>query len=86
MATAVPVIATDVGAFPELLVTGEEETGLIIARDSVDAMAEAAAALMDDEHRRKAASIRSRAHALENFSIEGEAKLLGNIYRITASA
>ncbi|WP_105438098.1 glycosyltransferase family 4 protein [Neorhizobium sp. T25_13] len=86
MATAVPVIATDVGAFPELLVTGDEETGVIIARDSVDAMAEAAAAFMDNEARRKAASARSRAHALENFSIEGEAKLLGNIYRITASA
>ena len=86
MATAVPVIATDVGAFPELLVTGDEETGLIIARDSVEAMAEAAAAFMDNEARRKAASARSRAHALENFSIEGEAKLLGNIYRITASA
>ncbi|EUB96460.1 glycosyl transferase group 1 [Rhizobium sp. CF080] len=86
MATAVPVIATDVGAFPELLVTGDEETGLIIARDSVDAMAEAAAAFMDDEARRKAAALRSRTHALENFSIEGEAKLLGNIYRITASA
>ncbi|CAN7403283.1 glycosyltransferase family 4 protein [Neorhizobium tomejilense] len=86
MATAVPVIATDVGAFPELLVTGDEETGVIIARDSVDAMAGAAEAFMDNEARRKAASARSRAHALENFSIEGEAKLLGNIYRITASA
>ncbi|WP_046633783.1 glycosyltransferase family 4 protein [Neorhizobium galegae] len=86
MATAVPVIATDVGAFPELLVTGDEETGVIIARDSVHAMAGAAAAFMDNEARRKAASARSRTHALENFSIEGEAKLLGNIYRITASA
>jgi mannosyltransferase len=86
MATAVPVIATDVGAFPELLVTGDEETGVIIARDSVHAMAGAAAAFMDNEARRKAASARSRTHTLENFSIEGEAKLLGNIYRITASA
>jgi mannosyltransferase len=86
MATAVPVIATDVGAFPELLVTGDEETGVIIARDSVHAMAGAAAAFMDNEARRKAASARSRTHALENFSIDGEAKLLGNIYRITASA
>ena len=43
MATAVPVIATDVGAFPELLVTGEEEPGLILARASVGVMAEAAA-------------------------------------------
>lgn len=86
MATAVPVIATDVGAFPELLVIGEDETGVIIDRDSVDAMAEAAALFMDDDGRRQAASIRSRDHAVANFSIEGEAKRLGNIYRITASA
>ncbi|SMF73686.1 mannosyltransferase [Xaviernesmea oryzae] len=86
MATAVPVIATDVGAFPELLVTGEEETGVIIARDSLDAMAEAAALFMDDDARRNAASARARAHAVENFSIEGEAKRLGNLYRIMASA
>ena len=33
MATAVPVIATDVGAFSELLTTGENETGIIVAAD-----------------------------------------------------
>lgn len=86
MATALPVIATDVGAFPELLVTGDRETGVIVESGSVDAMAEAAVSFMDDESRRHAASACSRAHALENFSIEGEAKRLGNIYRITASA
>lgn len=86
MATALPVIATDVGAFPELLVTGDQETGVIIAGGSVDAMTEAAASFMDNESRRQAAAAHSRAHALENFSIEGEAKRLGNIYRITASA
>jgi mannosyltransferase len=86
MATSVPVIATDVGAFPELLITGEEETGLIIARDSIDAMAEATGTFMDDDARRQSAAERSRLHAIGNFSIEGEAKRLGNIYRITASA
>ncbi len=86
MATALPVIATDVGAFPELLVTGDQETGVIIAGGSADAMIEAAASFMDNESRRHAAAARSRAHVLENFSIEGEAKRLGNIYRITASA
>lgn len=86
MATAVPVIATDVGAFPELVVTGDEETGMIIARDSLDAMADAAALFMDDDPRRQTAAAHARAHAIENFSIEGEAKRLGNVYRITASA
>ncbi len=81
MATAVPVIATDVGAFPELLVIDQDETGVIIGRDSVDAMVEATALFMDDGARRQAASNHARAHVLKNFSIEGEAKLLGNIYQ-----
>jgi mannosyltransferase len=81
MATGVSVIATDVGAFPELLVTGTDETGIIIARDNLGAMVDAAAALMDDDARRQAASLRAREHADENFSIEGEAKLIGNLYR-----
>jgi mannosyltransferase len=86
MATSVPVIASDVGAFPELLVTGQGETGMVIDRDSIDAMTTAAAALMDDDVRREVASAQARLHAVANFSIEGEAKQLGNIYRITASA
>lgn len=81
MATAVPVIATDVGAFPELLAADQDETGVIIGRDSVDAMVEAAALFMDDDARRHAASSHARAHALKNFSIAGEAKVLGNIYQ-----
>lgn len=81
MATAVPVIATDVGAFPELLATDQDETGVIIGRDSVDAMVEAAALFMDDDARRHATSSHARAHALKNFSIAGEAKVLGNIYQ-----
>ncbi|KQV64639.1 glycosyltransferase family 4 protein [Rhizobium sp. Root1220] len=81
MATAVPVVATDVGAFPELLVTGENETGVIIPRDNLDAMIEACAAFMDDHARRRQASASARAHAVDNFSIEGEAQRLGAIYR-----
>lgn len=86
MATAVPVVATDVGAFPELVVAGNEETGTIIARDNLDAMADATAAFMDDDARRLSASTRARDHAALNFSIEGEAERLGEVYRITASA
>ncbi|MDM9621775.1 glycosyltransferase family 4 protein [Rhizobium sp. S96] len=80
MATAVPVIATDVGAFPELLVTGENETGVIIPRDNLQAMADTAAGFMDEADRRHAASARARAHAMEKFSIEGEAQRLNAVY------
>lgn len=82
MASGVPVVATDVGAFPELLNTEENATGVIIARDDLDAMADAAARFMDDDARRKAASTHARAHTVENFSIEREAKLIGNFYRM----
>ncbi len=81
MATGVPVVATDVGAFPELLVTGENGTGEIIARDSLDAMLEATARYMDDEALRLATGQRARSHACQNFSIESEAQKLGEVYR-----
>jgi mannosyltransferase len=80
MATGVPVIATDVGAFPELLATGAEGTGEIIARDSLEAMMEATARFMDDDTLRLAAGARARIHVEGNFSIEGEARRLGEIY------
>ena len=81
MASGVPVVATDVGAFPELLVTGENGTGEIIARDSLDAMIAATARFMDDDALRVAVGERARIHACENFSIEGEAQKLGEVYR-----
>ncbi|SFB47745.1 mannosyltransferase [Rhizobium sp. NFR07] len=80
MATAVPVIATDVGAFPELIVTGNEETGAIVPRDDMKAMATTAAQFMDDGIRRDAASARALQHARASFSITNEVEALGQVY------
>lgn len=80
MATGVPVIATDVGAFPELVITGEEETGTVIMAD-IDAMTSATAKFMDDDLRRQNASARALHHAATNFSIEGEVRRLGAVYQ-----
>lgn len=80
MATAVPVVATDVGAFPELIVTGGKETGGVIPADNLAAMTTAAGDFMDDPERLAAAGVRALAHVTENFSIEGEARRLGEIY------
>lgn len=80
MATAVPVVATDVGAFPELIVTGERETGVVIPADDLAAMTQAAGAFMDDPARLSAAGARALAHVTEKFSIEREARRLGEIY------
>ncbi len=85
MATGVPVVATDVGAFSELIVAGDEETGQIIARDNLDAMVMAAAGFMDNDERRLASCEHARIHAERNFNIEGEARKLAEIYQITAS-
>ncbi len=80
MATQVPVIATDVGAFSELLVTGEDETGILIPAGDLAAMADAAASLMDDPERTKHAGERGLSRAIASFSIEGEASRIGAIY------
>ena len=80
MATKVPVVATDVGAFPELLVTGAEETGILIAANALTEMAEAAAAFMDNAERAEHAGERGLARATATFSIQGEASSIGAIY------
>jgi mannosyltransferase len=80
MASGVPVVATDVGAFPEIVTTGETGAGLMIARDDLDAMVNAAASLMDDDGRRKSLADNARPHVMENFRIEGEATKLKAVY------
>ena len=80
MASGVPVIATDVGAFRELITVGENETGIVLAEISTMAMANASSLLMDDEERRLAAGLRAIERAHATFSIEGEAEGLQRIY------
>lgn len=78
MATAVPVIASDVGAFPELVVEGQ--TGNIVERGSVDNFVNAIAPYLTDETLRQQASQHAMLHARQNFSVEGEAKAIGQVY------
>jgi mannosyltransferase len=85
MATQVPVVATDVGAFSELLVTGEDETGILIAANTLTEMAEAAAWFMDDAERARLAGDRGLARATTTFSIEGEASRIGAVYEMLLS-
>jgi mannosyltransferase len=80
MATGVPVVATDVGAFPELVEVGEAATGVLIGRDDVSAMADAAGSLMDHEVLLARYAANARPHVTANFSIEGEATKLRDVY------
>lgn len=84
MATGVPVIATDVGAFPELITT---ETGEVIARNQLDLMAKMTVKWLNDEAKLATASITARRHVAEHFTIDGEAERIGCIYdMVKASA
>lgn len=78
MASGVPVVAADVGAFSELIEDGV--TGTIIPRDDLGAMIAAAGDWMGDETKRKEAMAAGRAHALAFFKLDGEAQRLGGIY------
>jgi mannosyltransferase len=82
MATGVPVVATDVGAFSELLAGGEHRTGTLIPAGNLDAMTNATAVFMDDPQRLTAAQIDCTKHVVENFSITGEAEKISHVYDI----
>jgi len=79
-ASGVPVVATDVGAFKEIIAQGSGETGAVVQKDNLDALAASAAAFMDDDARRDATAQRARPHVLANFTIEGEAERLSETY------
>ncbi|MBF9048774.1 glycosyltransferase [Roseobacter sp. HKCCD9010] len=79
MACAVPVVATTVGAFEELVVPGE--TGALIPPGDVPAMIEATAQLLDNPEDRARQAAAARAHVVQNFRIEGEAQKIIAIYR-----
>ena len=79
MAAGVPVVATTVGAFPDLILDGE--TGALVPPDDAGAMAAAMAALLDDAGRREAMGRAARAHVEARHAIEAEAAALEAIYR-----
>jgi len=78
MACGVPVIATKVGAFPEIIIEGE--TGHLIERGDVDEMIEATQKLINNKSALTKYAKASRNHMEENFRIEREANRLVDIY------
>lgn len=78
MASGVPVVATDVGAFPELVLDGG--TGAIVPRDDPDAIAAAAGRLMDDEALRLKQSGAALDHVRRHFPLAREADELIALY------
>ena len=78
MASGVPVVATTVGAFEELVVEGE--TGSLIPPGEVAPMAEAAARWLDDPAALAKASVAAREHVARAFSLESEADGINAVY------
>ena len=79
MASGVPVVATDVGAFCELIVEGV--TGNVIEREDLPAMIAAAGQWMDNDKARETAGDAALAHVSENFPLEGEAARINAVYQ-----
>ena len=82
MACAVPVIATDVGAFSELIVEGE--TGHILADLEAPTMQQAAERLMADDALRETMGKNARRHVEAAFSLEREMRQLAEVYESVA--
>ncbi|MSO70553.1 MAG: glycosyltransferase family 1 protein [Alphaproteobacteria bacterium] len=79
MACAVPVVATTVGAFGELVKDGE--TGILVPPGDSRAIAESLRGIIEDAERRQRLGRNARAHVCRQFRIEDEAKALNALYR-----
>ncbi|MGL4490919.1 MAG: glycosyltransferase family 4 protein [Rhizobiaceae bacterium] len=78
MATGVPVIATDVGAFSELILEGV--TGHVVQAPHVENFTKIADGLMTDRSMLDAYAHGAREHTVSNFSLGGEAKAIMDVY------
>ena len=78
MACGVPVVATTVGAFPELIIEGE--TGRLIPPGDVEAMVAASRDVLSDPARRAAMGDAARRHVETRFSLEAEARAVIAVY------
>lgn len=78
MACGIPVLATRVGAFEDLLLDGQ--TGQLVDRDDAPAMARALETAMSSPQMLTEWSAAARTHVVERFSLEQEADALIAIY------
>lgn len=78
MASGVPVVAADVGAFSEMIVPGK--TGTIVPPDDLGSMCEAVALWMDDGPGRNAAAVAALDLIHTRFQLHGEADRISRVY------
>lgn len=78
MASGVPVVAADVGAFSELIEEGE--TGTVIPADDLDGMIAAAEPYLADPAFTALQGSKGRTHVEAYFQLDGEAERLVELY------
>ncbi|MGL4406630.1 MAG: glycosyltransferase family 4 protein [Notoacmeibacter sp.] len=83
MASGVPVVATDVGAFSELVVDGK--TGYVVAEATAVSLVQPILELMKSPAQLKQFSTAAREHIVANFGLKNEVTALENIYASLAS-
>lgn len=83
MEAGIPVIATRVGAIPEIIRDGRD--GYIVDVKDVNAMAERIADLRDNPDKRSSMGQSARERIIEHFSAEKVAKMWVDLYRCAAS-
>ncbi|GGD39796.1 glycosyl transferase family 1 [Aureimonas glaciei] len=84
MASRKPVVASDAGAFAEMIVEGV--TGHVVPVDDAAALASAIAPLLGDDARRQAAGAAALDHVRRHFPLAREAAEIGAVYtRLWAS-
>ena len=79
MSCGVPVIATKVGAFEEIV--QENQTGLLVAPGSAAELSQAVKTALANPDHLKIWSENARARILKNFRLETEAQALNHLYR-----
>lgn len=79
MACGVPVVATRVGAFEELI--ADPHTGTLVAANDPATLSQAIARWLDDPTALARAGQAARQHAVTNHAIEAEARALVALYR-----
>lgn len=83
MACGLPVVATRVGGVPEIVEDGR--SGLLVDPGDPKAIADAVAALLEDEGLRRRLAVEGRKRIEERFTIGSHARALFDIYRSMVS-
>ena len=84
MASGLPVVSTTVTGIPEMVVPGE--TGLLVAPENAEALADAIQQLATDPAQRERMGKAGRARAEAMFSLPGTAGMLGDLFVSKTSA